>query len=146
MKLKEAKCMFGKYTSKRINHEEYIQRDIASYLNELMSLRKLLWCHVPNESGTKANIEWYCKRKRLGVKAGFPDLIILGKDHPIFIELKYNSNKTKDIDGMRLLSCKQLKWRDDLKEFGYNYYVVCVRCGFEGVNEVEKILKEEGIL
>uniref|UniRef100_A0A6M3LQJ3 Putative VRR-NUC domain-containing protein n=1 Tax=viral metagenome TaxID=1070528 RepID=A0A6M3LQJ3_9ZZZZ len=129
-----------------IHHEEHLQLAIASFLDDLVKLNKLLWCHVPNESQTKASIGWHQKRKKMGLKAGFPDLIIIGKEKTLFIELKYNPNIEKEIDGLRLLSTDQIKWKNDLERFNQSYYIICAKYTHEAVKKLHIILEDEGIL
>lgn len=126
--------------------EEDLQKSVASYLNDLYVLKKLLWCHVPNESMIKAPIQWHVKRKKLGVKAGFPDILIIAKDKCIFIELKVNPNKEKKIDGMRLLGREQKIWMESLIKFGHSHYIICVVKPSEAVKQMTKILIKEKVL
>lgn len=50
--------------------EEQEQIILAQWLD----LRGLLYCHVPNEGKHKP--QYHAKRKRMGVKKGFPDIAI----------------------------------------------------------------------
>jgi hypothetical protein len=127
--------------------EASMQKACAAFLDELQILRRLLWCHVPNEAMTKASVKWHVKRKKLGVKAGFPDIVILGKDKKmLFIELKHDPNMHKDISGTRLLTEAQRKWEIELNEFGYTYKVICEKNEVGAVRALEKLLKEVDIL
>jgi hypothetical protein len=120
-------------------NEDSLQIALATYLDVM----KLLWIHVPNESQTRASVQWYVKRKKKGVKPGFPDIVIFDKDKTVFIELKVDRNKFKRKDGFSMLSVSQKKWRDDLLALGYNYYIICARNHYDGLEQLCKILKEE---
>src|SRR4030042_3440667 len=50
--------------------EESEQMDLAVYLDT----RGFIWCHIPNEG--RFDVAYLAKRKRLGVKKGFPDNLI----------------------------------------------------------------------
>ena len=79
-----------------------------------------LLTHIPN-GGSRNKIE-AAKLKKIGVRAGFPDLFLPyanKKYHGLFIELKYGKNKASE---------KQKAWIDELNNQGY-YAKVCV--GFE---------------
>lgn len=76
--------------------------------------------HSPN--GGKRNVMEASKFKKMGTRAGFPDLELLypkGKYHGLFIELKAPGGKATD---------KQKEWINKLNSRGY-YAKVCV--GFE---------------
>lgn len=50
--------------------------------------------HSPNE--TKGTVAWHAKRKRMGVRPGWPDLEIMHQGRAIFIELKAPGKYTTD--------------------------------------------------
>lgn len=72
--------------------------------------------HVPN--GGSRNIAEGAKFKRIGTKAGFPDLIIFkkGSERVLFIEMKTEAKHSK-------LSDKQVDMHRKLKSFGQVVFV-----------------------
>lgn len=92
-------------------YEEQEQEALAAWLNGW----RLWWCHVPNE--TNAMPSYMAKRRRLGVQAGVPDVLIF--DRPprnptcagVAIELKR-------ADGGRVSQNQQL-WLEHLGSIGW---------------------------
>lgn len=96
--------------------EQQAQMAVAAYLDAL----GVLWMHCPNEG--KMSPQYGAKRKRLGVKAGVPDILIFswpkrGKyknDYRDFkgfaIELKVGKNK---------LTVQQSEWLYNLMGEGW---------------------------
>ena len=84
---------------------------LASYLE----WQGLLFIHVPNESKRS---RWYgTMLKRMGMKAGFPDIFIFeprGKYHGMAIEMKYGKGKQ---------TMSQKDWELALTARGYAYFV-----------------------
>lgn len=71
--------------------------------------------HIPN--GEKRHIAVAMKLKRMGVKAGVPDLhlpVARRKYNGLFMELKVNKNKLTD---------NQKFWKEALEKEGYFVYV-----------------------
>lgn len=108
---------------------------------DLIQIQIIQWCefnkgkypmlsdlhHSPN--GGKRNAREAAKFKKMGTRAGFPDLELLypnGKYHGLFIELKAPGGK---------VSQKQKEWIDKLNKRGY-YAKVCV--GFDEAIETIK--------
>jgi hypothetical protein len=86
------------------------------------------WCdlnnipvfHIPNEA--KRSYAAAATLKKMGMRKGVPDLCIpvpVGRHHGLFIEMKYNRNKT---------SPEQDRWLELLNEHGY---IASVCWGFE---------------
>lgn len=89
--------------------------------------------HIPN--GGKRNAAEAAHLKRLGVKAGVPDLFLpvpRGKCHGLYIELKAGKNKPTDA---------QRKWIDALAEQGYAAFI-CYDAAYAR-QVVETYLKQE---
>lgn len=87
--------------------EDQLQMLCASYLD----LHNILYFHTPNE--IKAKPQYMVKRKKMGVKSGVPDIMILEaqKGYKGFaIELKVGYNKPSE---------NQLKWLDELNKRGW---------------------------
>jgi len=87
--------------------EKHFQESAMSYLNML----GYLCAHTPNE--VKGSAQFHLKRKREGLKKGFPDISVLEPSkgyHGLFIELKTKYNKP---------SSDQKKWIIDLNKKGY---------------------------
>ena len=77
----------------------------------LLDSTGLVWTHVPN--GGMRNLMVAVKLKRMGVKAGVPDVMVFnpGIYHAgLAIELKVGKNKPSD---------KQVQWMDDLQACGW---------------------------
>lgn len=96
---------------------------LVDYLETLKTQGKIiLFTHVPNETFTKS---WSIKtkNKRMGVRRGFPDYVIVFKKNKriIFIEMKALKGK---------LSVEQEEWRQAL-DFAY----VCF-----GFDEAKKVI------
>lgn len=89
--------------------------------------------HIPN--GGKRDAREAARFKRMGVKAGVPDLFLpvaRGKYHGLFIELKAPKGKVTDY---------QQKWLQELAESGY---AACVCFGFdEARRDIVKYLDGE---
>lgn len=72
------------------------------------------WHHSPNEA--KGNAAHHAKRKRMGVSAGFPDLLVyLPNGRCLHAELKTGKGRLTDA---------QKQWRDDLKALGIPWALV----------------------
>ena len=84
--------------------------------------------HTANEG--KRSASYGAKLKRMGLRPGFPDLLITrarGKYHGFAIEMKYGKNKpTED----------QLKWLSTLKREGYAT-AICYSAG-EAIQLIDK--------
>lgn len=81
----------------------------------LLDYTGLIWTHVPN--GGKRNLMVALKLKRMGTKAGVPDILIFnpaGQFAGVAIELKVDKNKTSD---------KQKQWLNDLTACGWACHV-----------------------
>lgn len=91
-------------------YEEQEQRLFVDWMEEMKeSGKNVKFTHVPNSTYTKS---WNQKRKNtyMGVRAGFPDLIIIVNKHIVFIEMK-RSVKSK-------MSAEQISWFDALEAAG----------------------------
>lgn len=72
-------------------HEEHEQAVLAAYLDALPTIGPRGWFHPANE--TQAKPQYLAKRRRLGVKPGVPDVIVIrrppcGSFFGVAIELK----------------------------------------------------------
>ena len=113
--------------------EDDLQMQVADYLNLLPSIGYYGWFHVPN--GGKRNPREAARFKRMGVKAGVPDIIIESKTngapYGAFIELKAGKNTETDeqrvwstrlivYSGRRGALCRSLdEVIEALKKWGY---------------------------
>lgn len=105
--------------------EEQEQFAVAEYLR----LKRVFFHHSPNEG--KNDVQYIVKLKRLGMRVGFPDLLIFeprGKFHGLAIELKRRK-------GGRV-SDAQSKCLEELSERGYRAEVA------KGFDEAKKIIDE----
>lgn len=92
--------------------EDYEQIKAATYLTK----NNILFYHIPN--GGKRHMLEAIKFKRMGVKAGVPDICIpiaRGCYHGLYIELK------RSVGGV--VSTNQTWWLAELKRQGYAVYV-----------------------
>lgn len=57
----------------------------------------VIWFHVPNETGTKSGAQFVIKRKKMGVKSGVSDVIILsnGAAHSCAVMELKKEDRTK---------------------------------------------------
>ena len=69
----------------RNNLEDGLHFAVAQYL-KLCLRDSVVWCHVPN--GEKRDIRYAAKLKRMGTKAGWPDIQLFHDGKAYFIELK----------------------------------------------------------
>ena len=114
----------------RINREAQEQKTVIQWC-ELQSNRfeELKWIfHCPNEA--KRNPRTGAELKRLGMRAGVPDLLLLapkGKYIGLAIEMKVKGNKC---------TLSQIKWLEWLNKQGYKCKVAY------GADECIEIIKE----
>lgn len=122
--------------------EDHFQTLVATTLDRFSEIYNFFWAHVPNEVGYSSKNAWYMnKRKKHGVKPGFPDCVIFTKDKEvIFIELKVSMCKHIK-DKKRLLSKKQRELFDLLTSYGYTYYLLVASDPVEGIKQLEKIIE-----
>lgn len=104
--------------------EEQIQKDIVTWCDR----HDVLCWHTPN--GGQRNAREGAKFKRLGVKAGVPDLFI--PEFKLFIELKTEIGR---------LSEAQIKMLNALNDYGYNVSVC--RSTFDAVNIIKGYLQKK---
>jgi len=115
-----------------IAKEEQDQEALAQLLDSL----RLLWTHVPNE--TKAKPQYLAKRKRLGVKPGFPDVIIFDKP-PNCPESVGAAIELKRVKGSKV-SDNQRFWLNILAAYGWET-AVC-----KGIDDAIKQLRVWGYM
>ena len=92
--------------------EEQEQVVLASWLDA----RGLLWCHVPN--GGQRSKATGSRLKRMGVKAGVPDILIFGRLN-IAIELKRADGALSDVSEAQEWWLEQLEARGWVTMVGY---------------------------
>jgi hypothetical protein len=94
-----------------------------------LDAKRLLWCHVPNESS--GPVQWRVKRKRMGVRPGVPDFLIFGTIHtgPIAVEMKR-------VRGGRLSDTQQ-DWLDELANHGW--ITIVAKGADDAVAQLERI-------
>jgi len=105
--------------------EEQEMLTLAEYLD---ARGDLLWCHVPNERHAKP--QYLHKLRRLGVKKGVPDVLILEPMRTIpgvAIELKRRRGGKE--------SPEQRAWIQDLRDRGWVAY--CCYGADQAINVVE---------
>ena len=89
--------------------EDDLQQICARYLAYMPTV---FYCHVPN--GGKRNAREAAKFKRMGVKAGIPDLLIFnpsGEYNGLAIELKVKGGKVRPNQKEALERFKVMRWR-----------------------------------
>ena len=110
-----------------IEEEECIA--LVQYLDLLaLSGRVRLYTHVPNETFTKS---WSqkAKNKRMGVRKGFPDYVIAGRNKAIVIEMKR-------VSGGRV-SPEQKAWHEELNKIGLPAFIC------NGFDEARAVIDRE---
>lgn len=126
--------------------EDGLQLELAKVLDALERLNLLRWCHVQNESRTAASIGWYAKRKRLGVKAGIPDILIFLKHGKLlFIELKINRLKIKTKPLEEFLTDEQKRFRAWVVLNGFGYNIILTSSIYDGAQQLNDILADNGV-
>lgn len=118
------------FKRRRSRPEDLLQQTVAKYLNVLARQGLLLWFHVPN--GGKRHILEAVKMKRMGVKAGVPDLVVIPKNGPVcFIELKAEDGATTELQDF---------WIKSLPDYG------CPVSVCRSLDEVRQFLFELGVV
>jgi hypothetical protein len=102
--------------------EEQEQMAVA----ELLDIKKIRFCHVPNEG--KHKVQYRVKQKRLGVKSGVPDILIFDSP-PKYPNIKGLAIELKRKRGGKV-SEEQEEWLDALEKRGWAA-MVCY--GVDGV-------------
>ncbi len=100
----------GKF-SPYIGTEDNLQKRVATYLD----FSEAIWFHSPN--GGKRNLLEAVKLKKMGVKSGVPDCLILNQRHGfkgLAIELKVGKNQP---------TINQMAFMEDLARLGYLCWV-----------------------
>lgn len=109
--------------------ERVIQRQVVAYL----TARGIRTAHVPNGSqlagGAVSRARQMNALKADGLRAGFPDLILLSKHGVGFLEVKREGEKLSD---------RQTVWRAEIEELNLPW--ACVR----SVDDVKETLAEWG--
>lgn len=116
--------------------EQDLQISVSKYLKDIERLFKtIFYFHVPNSIFTsKAQAG---KHKAYGMTAGVPDCVIaLDNGRTIYIELKTIKGKMQDT---------QKRVKTKLEVLGHPVYVVYADSCKSAVDQVEKILKSEGV-
>lgn len=100
--------------------EEIEQRQVVQYLE----LHRCKFTAIPNSTYTKS---WAQKRKNTatGLRAGFPDLVVIANGHFFCIEMKRITGGT--------LTKEQKAWQEGLNAAGIPAYV-CK--GFDAAKEI----------
>ena len=112
---------------KRANPEFALHCTVADYLAWAMP-EKYPVTHLP--LGEKRDPKTAGKLKRMGVRPGWPDFLILGPEGIIFIEMKADKGA---------LSPAQKTFQERAKALGYPCYVA------RSVSRVQEILEQHGI-
>lgn len=92
-----------------------LEDDEQIALAKWLDAKRLCWCHVPNQR--MAKVQYKVKLAKMGVKRGFPDLLIFSRvpNHPdargVAIELKRTKGSTT--------SPEQTAWVIDLNDEGW---------------------------
>ncbi len=109
-----------------MKNEERLQTQVVEYLKYALP-KDSFFHHSPNEG--RRHINFMVKLKKMGFKAGFPDIVIWVKGKPtLFIELKVGKNK---------LTQNQIDVRDTLLSLGHKY------CVAYNLIDVDNFLKKE---
>jgi len=109
--------------------EEQLQRTIADYLNLMSRSGRFRWFHVPNGGHISRSLG--ARRKRMGARAGVPDILIETKGGKV-IEIELKTDKGR-------LSRSQQEWQRESYHLGVPYFVV------RSVEEMEAVLRGAGL-
>lgn len=75
-----------------MKREEQWQRTLVQWLRVLEAQRRLAFCHVPNGTSLKGGAREGAKLKAMGLRAGFPDILIFFHGKVIAAELKVDAD------------------------------------------------------
>ena len=115
--------------------EEAEQMALATYLD----MRGFAWCHIPNEG--RFDVAYLAKRKRLGVKKGFPDNLIFNQ-----VCICENELWTIPVIGMAIelkrqkggtASKEQIDWLDKLTK--YRWIAIVAYGAQDAIKQIEKV-------
>ena len=107
--------------------EDELQISVAELLDLLAHGWKFMWYHVPG--GGHMSVAMGAKRKRMGAKAGCPDIHIDMEGGRTFkIELKTEKGR---------MSEAQKEWKRNCKQLGIPYYIC------RSVDEVIEVMEKE---
>ena len=118
-------------------HEENkIQRPLVKVLEKIEAYTGMLtFFHVPNQLLRRSDLRKIFHG--LGVRAGVPDLPIpISGGRTIWLELKYNGNKTSD---------KQDEFLDRLRKLGHIVEVIDAKDSLDAQNQLFEILARHGL-
>lgn len=112
--------------------EDQVQYQVIEYLELLQNQGKvILFSHVPSSTFTKS---WSVKarNKRLGVRPGVPDLIIVLPYKVLFLELKREKGG--------VLSEHQKNWISSLEQVSGNVFVSVAKGFDEAKTAIDKLV------
>ena len=92
-----------------MKQEDSLQVAIANYLR--LQYPKAFWCHPPN--GGKRNVIEAAKFKKMGVRAGLPDILIFERIDDcagLFLELKAGKNKETELQIFAMNELRRNGW------------------------------------
>lgn len=93
-----------------MTREDQLQLSIANYLR--LRYPAAFWTHPPN-GGSRHKLE-AVKFKRIGVRAGLPDILIFerrGTATGLFLELKVGKNKATELQLMAMSELVRNGWK-----------------------------------
>lgn len=115
--------------------EADLQKAVATFLFDLERLGLLTFHHSPNEGNR--HVSHKVKLKSHGMRAGEPDIAIYIKGgKTVFVELKTMTGK---------ISANQLERSRLLGLMGFKVYTVLAETPKRAVDQVHKILRENGV-
>lgn len=127
--------------------EDDLQISIVTYLRTLIAYElkgRLGFMHIANESGLRAGVGWYAKRKRMGLLPGAPDLLLLFPGGiSYWVELKVDRLKIKRADPLEMLSDAQKDFRRIVKGLGFKHGVLACKTQKEGISGIKRIIESE---
>jgi hypothetical protein len=109
------------------NTNVLIEDEEQLLLIQYLDLRNIKFTHIPNSTYSE-HFSVRNKNKKLGVRGGFPDLVICLKNTLLFIELKRSKKSLSRV------SPEQLEWIEVLNTYPHCKAVVCY--GFEEAKKV----------
>jgi hypothetical protein len=120
----------------KIPHEDEEQKRLAVYLNDRFGYYG--WVHVPNQRWAK--VQYLRKLKLMGVKAGFPDIIIFRPT------VRFSGNDPYVVYGTALelkrkkggvVTDEQSFWLDEFER--NNWYPIVARGAEDAILQLEEV-------
>ena len=90
-----------------------LESDIQALIVQYLKYKNIMFFSVPNEGVN--SIKRMMKLKKMGLRSGVSDLVILMKNRVIFVEVKQKGEKQTE---------NQISFEKDVIDLGFEYHVV----------------------